>query len=76
MNSRLFISWLVLVLCAGSAVVAQDRSTVYPEEVGISSERLERLSDVLRGTCMTGNSPGQSRLSQETGRWPTWKHSA
>jgi hypothetical protein len=39
---------LVLALLA-SPVAAEDVKTVRPEEVGLSSPRLERISDFMRG---------------------------
>ena len=46
-NSRFLIATLVLVITCLS-ISAQELSQVVPEEVGLSSERLQRLSAVFQ----------------------------
>ena len=57
-NTCILILRLVLVLIAHSAVSAQEVLKVQPEEVGLSSERLQRLSDVLQGYVADGKLAG------------------
>ncbi len=57
-NACILILRLVLVLIAHSAVSAQEVLKVQPEEVGLSSERLQRLSDVLQGYVADGKLAG------------------
>ena len=41
--------WLLLVLVVHPSLLAQGLSLVQPQEVGMSAERLQRLSDVIQG---------------------------
>ena len=52
MKNRHALAWLtsiVLLLTAASAALAEDRATVQAEDVGMSSERLARLSAAMDG---------------------------
>lgn len=62
LRSRLFISWLVLVPVVCGPAFAQDFARALPEEVGLSSERLQRLSDVLQEYVDDGRLAGAVAL--------------
>jgi CubicO group peptidase (beta-lactamase class C family) len=62
LRSRLFISWLVLVPVVCGPAFAQDLARALPEEVGLSSERLQRLSDVLQDYVDEGRLAGSVAL--------------
>lgn len=67
-NACILILRLVLVLIAHSAVSAQEVLKVQPEEVGLSSERLQRLSDVLQGYVADGKLAGGVALVARHGK--------
>src|SRR4030095_9987995 len=58
---------LVFVLFA-PGVWAQGLPTAKPEQVGLSSERLERVSRVLRGEIEAGKIPGAVALVARKGQ--------
>ncbi|PYN92481.1 MAG: serine hydrolase, partial [Candidatus Rokuibacteriota bacterium] len=49
---------LVLSFVTGASVGASELSTAKPEQVGLSSERLERITQVLRADVARGRIPG------------------
>jgi len=49
---------LVLSFVTGASVGASELSTAKPEQVGVSSERLERITQVLRADVARGRIPG------------------
>ena len=59
---------LIGVLVLTGAVWAQGLATARPEEVGLSSERLERLSRALRGEIEAGKIPGAVALVARKGK--------
>jgi CubicO group peptidase (beta-lactamase class C family) len=62
-----FVALLSLVLFIPTAW-AQGLPTVKPEQVGVSSERLERVSRVLRGEIEVGKIPGAVALVARKGQ--------
>ncbi len=65
---RLFISWLLLALVVHPALLAQGLSRTQPQEVGISAERLQRLSDVLQSYVDDGKLAGAVALVARRGK--------
>ena len=65
---RFLISTLVLVLVTHSALVAEELSKVRPEEVALSSQRLQRLSGALQGYVNDGKLPGIVALVARRGK--------
>lgn len=65
---RFLISTLVLVLITHSALVAEELSKVRPEEVALSSQRLQRLSGALQGYVNDGKLPGIVALVARRGK--------
>ena len=59
---------LVSVVLLSGIVWAQSRPTAKPEEVGLSSERLERVSRALRSEIEAGKIPGAVALVARKGR--------
>ena len=59
---------LVTLLSFPGFVWAQGLPTAKPEEVGLSSERLERVSRALRGEIEAGKIPGAVALVARKGR--------
>ena len=59
---------LVLSLFAGGLAVAADLPTAKPEQVGLSSERLDRIAQVLRADVERGRIPGAVVLVARKGR--------
>jgi CubicO group peptidase (beta-lactamase class C family) len=59
---------LASVLFLTGAAWAQGLPTAKPEEVGISSERLQRVSRALRGEIDNGKIPGAVALVARKGR--------
>jgi CubicO group peptidase (beta-lactamase class C family) len=68
LNFRFLISLLVLVLIVHSAVSAREIPQVQPEEVGFSSERLQRLGNVLQGYVDDGKLAGGVALVARHGK--------
>ena len=65
---RLFTSWLLLALVVHPALLAQGLSRTQPQEVGISAERLQRLSDVLQSYVDDGKLAGAVALVARRGK--------
>ncbi|MCZ6769926.1 MAG: serine hydrolase [Acidobacteria bacterium] len=65
---RLFTSWLLLALVVHPALQAQGLSRTQPQEVGLSAERLQRLSDVLQGYVDDGKLAGAVALVARRGK--------
>jgi len=55
---RLVVALTFLGLCLGRAVHAGQLPTAKPEEVGVSSQRLERIGTVLKSEIAQGRMPG------------------
>ena len=68
LGSRLLVAWLVLAWIAPSGGAAQALPAVQPEAVGLSSERLQRLSDVLQDYVDEGRLVGGVALVARHGR--------
>ena len=62
------IALVAALLVSPVAIRAQDLSRATPEEVGMSSDRLERLSRALRGYVDTGRVPGSVTLVARHGK--------
>ena len=65
---RLFTSWLLIALVVHPALLAQGLSRTQPQEVGISAERLQRLSDVLQSYVDDGKLAGAVALVARRGK--------
>jgi CubicO group peptidase (beta-lactamase class C family) len=59
---------LVLSLVTAALAAAADLSTAKPEQVGLSAERLERITQVLRADVEKGRIPGAVVLVARKGR--------
>jgi len=57
-RTRVLAGLLLIILVSAPAFYAQALSRVAPERVGLSSERLKRLSAVLQGYVKDGKLPG------------------
>ena len=57
-KTRFLIALFLLVMAAHAATTSEALAQVNPEEVGISSQRMERLGDVLQGYVDDGKLPG------------------
>jgi len=62
LRTWLFASWLVLAQVVTGPAFAQDLTQAPPEDVGLSSERLQRLSDVLQDYVDDGRLAGAVAL--------------
>ena len=67
-KARFLISSIVLVLIVRLTVVMETLPQVKPEEVGVSSERLEQLSDFLQAYVDDGKLPGVVTLISRRGK--------
>ena len=67
-RTRFLTSALILLLVVYQALFAQELSQVRPEEVGLSSERLQRLSQVLQGYVNDNKLPGIVALVARRGK--------
>ena len=67
-RTRVLVSLLFTVLVSVPAVYTQTLSRVPPENVGLSSERLQRLSAALQGYVKDGKLPGAVVLVARRGR--------
>lgn len=67
-RTRFLTSALILFLVVYPALFAQELSQVRPEEVGLSSERLQRLSQVLQGYVNDNKLPGIVALVARRGK--------
>lgn len=67
-RTRFLTSALILSLVVYPALFAQELSQVRPEEVGLSSERLQRLSQVLQGYVNDNKLPGIVALVARRGK--------
>ena len=65
---RLFTTWLLLALVVHPSILAQGLSRAQPQEVGISAERLQRLSDVLQSYVDDGKLAGAVALVARRGK--------
>jgi hypothetical protein len=61
-----------LTLLVVTPVVAADLPTAKPEQVGLSSERLDRITQVLRADVERGRIPGAIVLVAR-GSFPGWR---
>lgn len=68
MKRLVMLVMLVGVIVPGWTAWAQSLPTARPEQVGISSERLERVSRALRGEIEAGKIPGAVALVARKGR--------
>jgi CubicO group peptidase (beta-lactamase class C family) len=68
MKRSMALLTLASVLFLTGAAWAQGLPTAKPEEVGISSERLQRVSRALRGEIDSGKIPGAVALVARKGR--------
>ena len=59
---------LLLSLCTAGLAVAADLTTAKPEQVGLSSERLDRITQVLRADVERDRIPGAVVLVARKGR--------
>ncbi|RPI60751.1 MAG: class A beta-lactamase-related serine hydrolase, partial [Lysobacterales bacterium] len=62
------VSLSLVLLCLALAASAQSLRTTSPERVGLSTERLERLSDALEGYVENGQVAGSVTLVARRGR--------
>ena len=67
MTTRMVLA-LLLCLLTAAPVAAADLPTAKPEQVGLSSERLERIGQVLRADVERGRIPGAVVLVARRGR--------
>lgn len=67
-RTRILTSALILLLVVYPALFAQELAQVRPEEVGLSSERLQRLSQVLQGYVNDNKLPGIVALVARRGK--------
>jgi len=65
---RLLTFWLLSALVVHAALLAQGLSPTQPQEVGVSAERLQRLSDVLQGYVDDGKLAGAVALVARRGK--------
>ena len=68
MTRRSIVLALLLSLLAIGHAVAGDLPTTKPEQVGLSSERLERIGQVLRADVERGRIPGAVVVVARKGR--------
>lgn len=68
LGTRLLTSWLVLAPVVCEPVFAQDLPRAQPEDVGLSSTRLQRLSDVLQEYVDDGRLAGAVVLVARHGK--------
>src|SRR5438093_5219830 len=68
MTRRPIVLALLLSLLAIGHAVASDLPTTKPEQVGLSSERLERIGQVLRADVERGRIPGAVVVVARKGR--------
>jgi CubicO group peptidase (beta-lactamase class C family) len=59
---------LTLLLVAAGGVDAQPLPTARPEEVGLSSERLDRITEMIKGEVEKGRIPGAVALVARRGK--------
>ncbi len=64
----LMLQALLMVCLLNPVLIAQDLQTVQPEEVGLSSERLERLSNTLQEYADQGKLSGSVALVARKGK--------
>jgi len=67
-KARLLTFWLLAALVVHAALLAQGLSPTQPQEVGVSAERLQRLSDVLQGYVDDGKLAGAVALVARRGK--------
>lgn len=67
-HTKVLSGLLFIVLVCAPVVYAQTRSRVVPEAVGLSSERLKRLSTALNGYVKDGRLPGGVALVARRGK--------
>jgi CubicO group peptidase (beta-lactamase class C family) len=68
MKTRLALSTLLLGLAVSFAAVADPLPTANPESVGLSSERLKRITDTLKADIDKGTIPGAVLLISRKGK--------
>lgn len=68
MGIKLAVPTLVFSLLLSFKAVAEPLPTAAPESVGLSSERLSRITDVLRGDIAKGTIPGAVVLISRHGK--------
>jgi hypothetical protein len=61
MKRRVALLTLITLVMLPAVAGAQGLPAARPEQVGLSSERLERVSRVLRAEIDAGKSPARSR---------------
>lgn len=67
LRARIVASWLVLVLAA-AVLLAQELPRAHPVEVGLSSERLQRLTDAFQAYVKEGKLAGAVVLVARHGK--------
>jgi CubicO group peptidase (beta-lactamase class C family) len=67
-HTRILGGLLIIALAFAPAVYAQTRSRAVPESVGLSSERLQRLSTALNGYVKSGKLSGGVALVARRGK--------
>ena len=72
LRRRAFAAVIGLALAGPVAVPAQGLPTARPEQVGMSSERLSRVGEWLRGEVAQKKIPGAVIMSCAAARSPTW----
>ena len=68
LSSRVLVAWLALVLLAPPPLVADDLPQARPDEVGLSGEGLQRVSDMLQSYVDAGRLPGAVALVARRGK--------
>jgi len=68
MSIRKSLSICLLLLCVAVSIQAQNLATVKAEEVGLSSERLQKLSDVFQGYADDKKMAGSVMLIMRHGK--------
>jgi len=68
LGTRLVTSWLVLSVVVSVSMFAQGMPRAEPEDVGLSSVRLQRLSDVFQGYVNDGRLAGAVALVARHGK--------
>ncbi len=68
LRTRLFAFWLAVLMFAAAPTSGQNLSKVQPEEVGFSSERLQRLTETFQGYVQEGKLAGSVILAARRGK--------
>ena len=66
----------LLVLLLPGAAWSQNLPTATPEEVGLSSQKLARVTEMVKAEIAKGRYPGAVALVARRGRSPTSRRSA